>query len=234
MESFYLIAHRGGLFYRPENSRAAFEHSLSLGIEWAECDVRLSRDLTPVLHHDDRIALPKGRDKGIRELSVRELASIDIGGGESVPTLKRVLQEFGQNLHFDIELKELDTIEKVIQLIHNLNLIDRVIISSFIPEALQAARDISPAIARGLLVDRLTGRIIGPKSAVKAGVMFQCQYFLPHYLGLSSEWISAASSEGMKVIPWTVNKLEDGKKLIEQGVNGLISDRADQFFSLIT
>jgi glycerophosphoryl diester phosphodiesterase len=233
LNSLILIAHRGGLYYRPENSLAAFEHSVALGVEWAECDIRLSRDLVPVLSHDDRIDLPSGGDKGIRELDLRELRKLDIGGGERVPSLKEVLEKFGNNLRFDIELKELDAVEKVIRLIFELKLSERVVISSFIPEALQLARDIAPQIPRGLLVDRLMGRIIGSKSAVKAGVMFQCEYFLPHYANLTSEWISAARNEGMKVIPWTVNQLDDGRRLADLGVDGLVTDRVDQFFSLL-
>lgn len=233
MNQLLLIAHRGGLYYRPENSLAAFEHSVSLGVDWAECDIRLSRDLVPVLHHDDRIDLPSKGDKGIRELDRQELASFDIGGGERVPTLQEVLEKYGNTLHFDIELKELDTVERVIEIVLEMQLAGRVIISSFIPEALQLSRDIAPQIPRGLLVDRLTGRIIGSKSAVKAGVMFHCEYFLPHFAALSADWVSAAKNEGMKVIPWTVNRLDDGKRLVDLGVDGLVTDRVDQFFPLL-
>ncbi len=212
---------------------AAFEHSVALGVKWAECDIRLSRDLIPVLHHDDRIPLPAGGDKGIRELDCRELGRIDIGGGETVPALKEVLSKFGQALFFDLELKELDAVEKVVQLVKEMELSARVIVSSFIPEALQLARDIAPDIPRGLLVDRLTGRIVGSKSAVKAGAMFRCEYFLPHFTALSLDWVSAAKNEGMKVVPWTVNRQGDGVRLIDLGVDGLISDRVDQFFPLL-
>jgi len=228
-----LIAHRGGLYYRPENSLAAFQHSVSLGIKWVECDIRLSKDLIPVLHHDDHIALPTGGEKGIRELDLRELVGIDIGGGEVVPSLQTALQKFGSNLSFNIEMKELDTVEKVIELVRTVGMEAKVMLSSFIPEALQHARDLAPEIQRGLLVDRLTGRLVGPKSAVKAGRMFQCDYFLPHFTALTGEWVSAARGEGMRVIPWTVNQLEDGRRLVDLGVDGLISDRVDQFFPLL-
>ncbi len=233
MSELLLIAHRGGLYYRPENSLAAFEHSVLLGVKWAECDVRLSRDHVPMLHHDDRIDLPAGDDKGIRELDANELAKLDIGGGEPVPSLREVLERFGEKLCFDIELKELDSVGKVVEVVLELQLSGRVMISSFIPEALQLARDIAPEIPRGLLVDRLTGRIVGPKSAVKAGAMFHCEYFLPHFTALSADWVLAARNEGMKVIPWTVNRLDDGKRLVDLGVDGLVTDRVDQFFPLL-
>jgi glycerophosphoryl diester phosphodiesterase len=230
---FILTAHRGGLFYRPENSMAAFAYSADLGVEWAECDVRLSADGVPVLHHDERISLPVGAGKAVREMTAAQLASVDIGGGETVPTLSELLVNFGKRIRFDIELKELDTVEKVIPLVHKTNLLERSILSSFILEALQTARDLEPNLARGLLVDRLTGRIVGGKSAVRAAALLGCHYFLPHYRSLTSEWVTAAQQEGMLVIPWTVNRAEDALRLIELGVDGLISDRPDQFLSLI-
>lgn len=227
------MAHRGGLFYRPENSLAAFEHSISLGIQWAECDIRLARDNVPVLHHNDRIALPVGGSKTVRELDSRELARIDIGGGEVVPTLRELLKRFGGKMRIDLELKELDAVERVIPLLSEMRMTERVVISSFIPEALQLARDLAPGIPRGLLVDRLTGRIVGGRSAVRAALMLGCGFLLPHFHRLSREMVAAAREEGMRVIPWTVNQTEDARAAVELGVDGLISDRPDQFFSLI-
>jgi glycerophosphoryl diester phosphodiesterase len=233
IDHFILTAHRGGLFYRPENSLAAFEYSVAAGITWAECDIRLTKDHVPVIFHDDQVAFGHGPVKALREVTHRELSKIDIGGGETIPTLATLLERFGQLLHFDLELKELDVVDRVIGMVRHHHLSERVILSSFIPEALQTARDIAPEIKRGLLVDRLTSRLMGGKSAVKGGMMLGCSYFLPHYKALSKEWVDAAQGEGMKVIPWTVNRLDEGKALIDMGIDGLISDRPDQFFPIL-
>jgi len=198
-----------------------------------ECDVRLAKDQVPVIFHDEAVRLPDGREKPIRELDHKRLGTIDIGGGEAIPTLKEALRRFGVRLFFDVEIKELDAVKKVLNIINTMSLSGRTMVSSFIPEALQTARDIAPQIERGLLVDRLTGGIMGGKSAIKAAAMLGCAFFLPDYRALSGKWVTAAQSEGMKVVPWTVNRLEDGKALIENGVDGLISDRPDQFHFLL-
>ncbi len=231
--NFVLIAHRGGLFYRPENSLAAFENSISLGIEWAECDIRLSKDGQPVVFHDDRIPFQIGATRSVRDLTAAELSKVDIGGGETVPTLDELLNQIGHRMRLDLELKELDAVSAVIDSVRQANLKERVIISSFIPEALQLSRDIEPRIDRGLLVDRLTGRIMGGRSAVRAALLLGCKYFLPHYRSLTVEWIQAVQKEGMLVVPWTVNLMTEAEALIELGVNGLISDRPDQFLPLL-
>jgi len=219
-----LIAHRGGLFYRPENTFAAFEYSIEQGIEWVECDVRLSRDTIPVIIHDDRLHLSGGGKLAVRDLSYQQLSTYDMGGGESIPTLEDLIKRLGNRLHFDLEIKEIDAVEKVIALVREYEVTDRIILTSFIPDALQIVKELAPEITRGLLIDRFTGRLAGGRSAVHAAKLLGCKYFLPHFHRISQEWVSAAHNEGLKVITWTVNHIDDVQKMLEYGVDGLISD----------
>jgi len=221
---FLMIAHRGGLFYRPENTMAALENAREMKMKWIECDIRISRDNVPVLIHDERINSNGGAKPIVRDLDYSELKNYDVGGGEYIPTLEQVLTEFGSDLMFDLEFKELDAVEKVIKVVNKCIDHERVMFTSFIPDALQNARKSAPEIVRGLLVDRLTGRLAGGKSAVKAARLLGCDYFLPHFHRLSPEWSRAAHSEGMKVVPWTVNKIENVEKMLDCQVDGLISD----------
>lgn len=222
--NFMLIAHRGGLFYRPENTMAAFENAREMNMNWIECDIRISRDSVPVLIHDERISSNGGSKPMVRDLGYSQIRKFDVGGGEYIPTLEQVLTEYGDDFMFDLEIKELDAVEDAIKVVNNCVDIERVMISSFIPDALQTARQLAPEIVRGLLVDRITGRLAGGKSAVKAARLLGCEYFLPHFHRLSSEWSRAAHNEGLKVIPWTLNKVEDVEKMLRCQVDGLISD----------
>lgn len=232
-DRFLLVAHRGGLYHRPENTIAAFDYSLKTGIEWAEFDVRLASDGEPVLIHDEVITFPDGSQRPVRELDSSQLASLDVGSGERVPTLSSVFKRYNGRLNFDVEIKELDAVEKTIDLILSSGYSKNVYISSFIPEALQSAKDVCPDITRGLLVDRLTGRILRSTSAVKSAILLECEILLPHYTLLTREWISAAHSDGLRVISWTVNQLDDAKKMLHWGVDGLISDRPDYLIPII-
>jgi len=221
------VAHRGGMFYRPQNSIAAFEYSLSRHIDWIECDVRLSSDGIPVLFHDERIQAPGRGNREIHEMTAKELKAIDVGGGQYMPSVRDLLEKFGNGLNYDFDIKVLDAVDKVADLIEEFGIQENSLISSFYAEALQRSREVVPEVTRGYLIDRLTGRLVNGKAAVRAAKLLDCEYFLPHFKLLNQEWADVAIAEGLSVIPWTVNKIEDARRLIGYGVSGLISDRPD-------
>jgi len=227
------VAHRGGLYYRPENTLAAIEYISVQGIEWVECDVRMSRDGVPVLFHDERLQAPGKGNREVRELDADVLRTIDVGGGQMLPILREVLERFGSKLNFDLDIKELDVVDKVVGLIKKLELESKIIITSFYVEALQRSRELAPEIARGFLLDRLTGRLVNGKAAVRAAGLLDCEYFLPHFMILKPEWAKEAQSRGLKVIPWTVNQVKDALRLIDFGIDGFISDRPDYLKALL-
>lgn len=231
-KKFRLVAHRGGLYYRPENTLAAFENMAEMGIEWVECDVRLTNDQVAVLFHDESLPGHGARTGFVRDLPYKTLSEIDVGGGERIPTVDDFLKHFSNRFHFDIEIKELDVVEAVIKSVKKHHLEDRVLISSFIPEALQNCQNIAPEIRRGLLMDRLVGGLVDTKSALKAATLLRCECFLPEYRTLNPTRVKMAHDSGLKVIPWTVNRLADAQQLINFGVDGLISDRPDYFREL--
>jgi len=228
-----IIAHRGGLFYRPENTLAAFKNTFEMNMNWVECDIRITRDNIPVLVHDERISGNGGERPVVRDLDYKEIRRIDVGGGEYIPTLEQVLIEFGAILMFDLEIKELDAVDEVIRVVEKYIDTERVIITSFIPDALQSVRKLAPDIVRGLLVDRLTGRLAGVKRAIKAARLLGCDYFLPHSNRLSPEWSRAAHNEGLKVVPWTVNKIDNVEKMLTCQVDGLITDDPEAVRSMV-
>ncbi len=232
MDEFLLIAHRGGLYHRPENSAAAFHHMGTNGIRWVECDVRLTAEELPVLVHDERVLVPEEGLRAVRELTYSQLRKLDMGYGERMITLEDLIGDTDTNLNFDIEIKELDAVEKVVNLVRKYELLKRVILTSFIPEALQVIKDMNLVIRYGLLVDRLFGRLIRGRDAIRTAALLGCSYFLPHFHRLNRQQIDAAHQEGLLVVPWTVNEREDALRLVSLGVDGLISDRPDHLVKL--
>lgn len=231
--AFRLVAHRGGLYHRPENTIAAFENMYNQGVRWVEFDVRMSRDNVPILFHDERIHIPGSGNRVVRELDLADLQKVDVGGGELLPTVRELFEKFDRSFSYDIELKVMDAVEEVVRLVREFDLAGQTILTSFIPEALQLSSELIPEVARGFLLDRLTGRLVDEHHAVRAACLLGCECLLPHHRILTAEWTQAAQAEGLKVIPWTVNKLADARRLLNIGVDGFVSDRPDYLRGLV-
>jgi len=221
---FLLIAHRGGLFHKPENSCAAFQFCVDNGVEWVECDVRLTSDGCPVVVHDDRVPL-NGEKVAVRDLTFAELESYKFGEGERVPLLADVLKEFGASLRFNLEIKELDAARRIMALIQELGLESRVIITSFLPDVLDECRNLNPTIERGLLIDRLAGRLSGRQNVIQGAILLGCRYLMLHFHRVNPDLTQEAHREGLLVIPWTVNLRADIDRMRRCGVDGLITDK---------
>ncbi|MFA0962363.1 glycerophosphodiester phosphodiesterase family protein [Roseivirga sp. BDSF3-8] len=104
----------------------------------------------------------------------------------------------------------------------------RMVIQSFDFRALRYWHQTYPGIKLAALVEGEAGSAPGPDALIKE-LGFTPAIYSPHYSLLSPESIRAYQQEGMKVIPWTVNESADMKNLMQQGVDGLITDYPDRF-----
>src|SRR5579864_6919321 len=73
------IAHRGGSRLRPENTLAAFDHALTLGVDGLECDVHLSSDGEVVVIHDDRLDRTTNASGPVAARTAADLGRLDAG-----------------------------------------------------------------------------------------------------------------------------------------------------------
>lgn len=110
--SFINITHRGASAYAPENTFAAFDKALSLGVTHVELDVHFSADGHIVVIHDDTLERTTGGSGPVVEQTLAQLRTLDAGGwfsaefkGERIPTLAHLLERYKGRLHFHIEIK---------------------------------------------------------------------------------------------------------------------------------
>lgn len=118
-----VIAHRGGHAAVPENTLAAFEAAVAMGVNGIETDVRLSLDGLPVLIHDRVIA----SGQAVADLTRRELEQ---AVGHEVPTLDEALEQFSGIL-WDIEIKTTSALSPVIRVLEKHQAGHRIIVTSF-------------------------------------------------------------------------------------------------------
>ena len=235
-----MFAHRGGAALRPENTIPAFDHGLSLGADGLELDVHLSRDGVVVVHHDKTLERTTDGRGTLAALTADELARLDAGhhfdgfrglvGG--VPTLKEVLRRY-PSAWFIIELKVNDPIlaRKTIDEVRAAGALERVAIGSFGTRVLRAARGYEPRILTGASQEET--RLALYRSWIRWPVRNPPNdaFQVPEQSGstrvVSRRFVQYAHDAGVAVQVWTVNDAADMRRLLDWGVDGLISDRPD-------
>lgn len=101
----HIYAHRGASAEQPENTLSSFVRAVELGCHGIELDVHLSRDGVPVVIHDSTVDRTTNGSGDVASLDLVDLKQLDAGHGESIPTLRDVLDLVSGRVHVDIEVK---------------------------------------------------------------------------------------------------------------------------------
>lgn len=230
-----IYAHRGASGYAPENTMSAFKKSLEMKADGIELDVQLTNDGQVVVIHDytvDRTSNGKGY---VRNMSLSELKQLDFGSWfspefkeERIPTLEEVLQYFqNEDIIINIEIKGtpgeyitgID--KKVIEVVKQFGMEQKVIISSFNHNILIQCKAISPEIKIGLLYSGLLAETGWYAYMVGANAVH------PAYSYIDELMLKQCKHYGIHINTWTVNKEENVKSLCKAGVEGIITNYPD-------
>lgn len=99
---------------------------------------------------------------------------------------------------------------------------ERVIIQSFDPRSLEEVHRLQPALPTALLIDNAWGLVANLQR-----LSFQPTIYSPYYQLVDARLVQNCQQQGMKIIPWTVNTAADIRKLLQLGVDGIITDYPD-------
>jgi glycerophosphoryl diester phosphodiesterase len=235
-----VFAHRGGAALRPENTLLAFDHGLALGADGLEFDVHLSRDGVVVIHHDATLERTTSGRGPIAALTADELARLDAGfhfdgfrglaGG--VPTLRQVLQRYpAASLIIELKVNDPELAHRTIDEVRSAGALDRVAVGSFGTRVLRAARQYEPRLVTG--ASREETRLALYRSRIRWPVRNPPNdaFQVPERSGstrvVSPRFVRHAHERGVAVQVWTVDDAGDMRRLLDWGVDGLISDRPD-------
>ncbi len=163
LKTFINIAHRGASTYAPENTFAAYDKALSMGISHIELDVHFTSDDHIVVIHDDDVDRTTDGAGPVSSKTLAEIQSLDAGSwfgaeyaGEGVKTLAEVLQHYKGRFHFHIEIKAKNAkptlAQRTIDMVRAHGLNDSVTITSFHKHWLQEAADYDDVLPKGWLV----------------------------------------------------------------------------------
>jgi glycerophosphoryl diester phosphodiesterase len=233
-------AHRGFSLDGTENSLAAFQAAVDLGYRHLETDARASADGMAVAFHDavlDRVTNDAGR---VAELPWRQLQRARIMGREPIPLLADVLAAFPQ-AHLNIDVKSDAAIGPTLDALRRTNAWDRVRLAAFSHTRLRLLRRAAgPRVATSLSPPEIALLRSGVRFGLPAGgastagtapVAAQ----VPAAFGLLTEgFVRHAHRLGIAVHAWTVNTPTQMSRLLELGVDGIITDRADLLRDVLT
>jgi glycerophosphoryl diester phosphodiesterase len=222
-ETTLIIGHRGASRALPENTLAAFVLAVEQGADGVELDVRLSKDGRAILMHDATLQRVSGNPAKVGDLTVKELKQVDLGEGQTIALLAELFELLGDATLYNIELKEFalrdqGLVSTVARLVDDFGLREEVLFSSFNPLVVRRARaaaDMPIALIRGPGVYRHT------KWFVDTDVEN------PHYSLLDESYMARASRDGRAIFAWTVDDLAEAQRLVDLGVQGIITNVPD-------
>ena len=240
-----VYAHRGGAALRPENTFAAFDHGLSVGADGLELDVHLSGDGVVVVHHDATLERTTKEQGSIAGQSAADLGRVDAGyrftngsgefpfrgQGLGIPTLQQVLMRYPVPLI--IELKSPDPLlaRKTIDEIRAAAATNRVALGSYYYRVLRAARRYEPAIPTGAAQEEARWALYRSWVRWPLGKTAYREFQVPERSGrttiVTPRFIEHAHNAGLPVKVWTVDDRADIDRLLDWGVDAIITDRPD-------
>lgn len=234
----FWIAHRGAGRLAPENTLAAMRVGLARGWRMAECDLTLSGDGVPFLLHDERLERTTNGLGVAVEQPWSALAPLDAGSwhspqyaGEKLPRLEDLATlaiENGLALNLEIKPGPGDDVRcgkvagaAAARLWATAAL--PPLVSSFSTDALAATRQAAPILPRALLLSSLA-----PDWRETAEALGVVAVVIAHKV-LDANVIELAHDAGLRVLSYTVNTDADAERLIDAGIDGLITDAIDHF-----
>ncbi|WP_416308008.1 glycerophosphodiester phosphodiesterase [Neptunicella sp. SCSIO 80796] len=246
---FLTIGHQGGYLIWPSNTLTAYQGAADLGIDMLEMDVHLSKDNHLIVMHDATVDRTTNGVGAIKQMTLPQIRALDAGyrwledapGGDlafrdkgiQVPTLDEVFRQFPDKL-MTIEIKQTQPsiVQPLCQLIHQYNMQDKVIIGSFHQSAIDQFRDDCVDVATSMASDETTLFVILSKLGLSQfyspkGHALQVPLYGSGLEVLTQGVIDDAHAKGLKVHAWTINDPSIMSKLIDKGVDGIISDRPD-------
>ncbi len=229
-----VLAHRGLATAAPENSLLAFAHAIAVGVTHIETDVHVSADGVAVIAHDPDLDRVAGRAARVHDLTVAELAEVDLGDGQHVPTLAETLAAFPET-RFNIDLKTAGAVVPAVAAVRDARAENRVLLASFSERRRRAALRLLPEVATSASGPRFAAALLAASARFGPGVRgalrgLHAVQIPATALGLDTvapARLRAYQRAGVEVHVWTVNEEPEMRRLLDLGVDGLVTDRAD-------
>ena len=253
-DKFLVIAHRGGIRLGPENTLWTYRRAVELGIDVIELDVRVTKDKQLVVLHDDTVNRTTNGKGPVHALTLKQLKDLDAGFHWSpdygrtfpfrgqkltVPTLSEVLKAFPEmRVNIEIKKSQEQWIHDLCRQIQQSGMTANVMVASFDSDTLVEFREHCPEVATSVgtgeaiyffgLQKLHLESIYTPKAQA-----LQVPEKLDNMKVVTRRFLEAAHSRNMRVHVWTVNDAAAMQRLLNLGVDGIMTDDPEKLLRLI-
>jgi len=223
------FAHRGGASDAPENTLPAFQNAVDLGYRYLETDVQVTRDGVLAAFHDDDLLRTTGRAARISDLPWSEVRQALVDGEEPIPALEDLLDAFPQ-ARINIDCKSDAGVDALVAALTRTNAVRRVCIGAFSTARIRRIRRLlGPELCTSMgpsevLRWRIGSSLLGTWPTPRLPTT-QVPVTLHRIPLVTARTVREAHRLGTQVHVWTVDEPAEMERLLDLGVDGIMTDR---------
>ncbi len=253
-DKFLVIAHRGGPSLGPESTLYTFRKAVKLGVDVLEMDVRSTKDRQLIILHDDTVSRTTNATGPVQNYTLVDLKKLDAAHrwspdngqtfplrskGVQIPTLSEVFKAFPQTkLNLEIKEARSGTIQSLCRLIRDHQMTNNVVVASFDTDSLKEFRRLCPQVATSAGASEAQLFFGLQKAYLEAAYSPDAQVLqVPEALGdlriVNRRFIDAAHARNMRVQVWSINDVTSMQRLLELGVDGIMTDYPQRLMDLL-
>lgn len=222
----YIVAHRAGSLFAPENTVAALDRAVADGADMAEIDVQQTADGALVILHDTSFARTAGVDRPVWAVTWEQVQRYDAGSyfgaeyaGEPVPSLPQMLKAAKGRIDLMIELKstghDRELVARTIAAIKDADMMRQCVLASMDLDLLRQVKELQP----GLPTVYISALLVADRYDMQWIDAFSVETSM-----LTGEMVAAAHLEHKRVFAWTTNSEGTIQKAFSCGADGIITD----------
>ncbi|MCB0999350.1 MAG: glycerophosphodiester phosphodiesterase [Acidimicrobiales bacterium] len=221
------FAHRGGASDAPENTMPAFEDAVALGFRHLETDVQVTADGVLVAFHDDDLQRTCGRPGRISQLPWHEVREARVGGVAPIPLLDDLLGAW-DDVRINIDCKADAAERALVSTLRRHRALHRVCVGAFSDVRIARLRaalgaELCTALGPRHVALLKFGRLGRPKRL--PGLVAQVPVRQGRLTVTDERFVERAHALGIHVHVWTIDDPAEMERLLDLGVDGLMTDR---------
>jgi len=233
---FMVIAHRGASSYAPENTLAAFDLAIQMGVSHIELDVHSTLDDHVVVIHDETVNRTTNGSGPVTSHTLAALQGLDAGSwfgskfaGQRIPTFDEVLERYQGRAHLHTEIKghSAHLSQRTADLVRRRGMTGQVTITSFQRTRLEETRAHAPELPRGWLVTEVSDATIAQARAL--GLSQLC----PRANAVTPELVHRLHAEGFVVRAWGVATEDQMRQVVQAGADGMTVNFPDKLLAYL-